>query len=96
MRMKNQKDASAKHLERIEHMLRVLDEETNYQYTKTIQNKNAFNEVNFLIKNEKYREVLSKKYRKVVQAMGWKRKLLVYGLAICPWAMIFRRELHRK
>ena len=92
VRMQKRSDMYAKHMERVNEMLRVLDEETNYRYAKTIQKKIALNEVGLLMTMRKYREVLTRRHWRGFQALSLKNKIKVCVYAVCPQMADFRHK----
>lgn len=60
--------------EKVDNMMRLYDEYTNYKYSNSIQIKRIISEANFLINTKQFEKLKNKKYKQYLKSLGYKER----------------------
>ena len=82
--------------EKKQKMLQILDEQTNFSYTTTIQKRMKKNYFGHFISLGEYKQALSKEYRDVFKELPFKERWKILLKAYFPFLVTLKRKLTRK
>ena len=87
------KEKRVAHCNRTLNMLEQLDKETDYKYTETIKERRFRTEINVLLIEEKYKEILGDKYKGIIKKYALKTRIGFYIKAYLPFVDKTRSKL---
>lgn len=94
--MANNKQASIEHQKKKCEMLLLLNEDTDFKYDKVIQQRIHLWEFNIEYAQERYKILLSKKYKDIFSTYSFKARLKIRLKAYFPWLLKLKRKLSCK
>ena len=77
-------------------MFQLLDEYTDYKYTKAIHDKIEIDKLNLLMQTGQHKKALLKENRKYFKKLPFKTRLLCYILVYTPWVKALYAKIKKK